>query len=56
MASSKHGRTPLTQNAFAVDARQRQESSNYSFKEDPQLDNWIEWLLATAGAIVEEGH
>lgn len=55
MASSKQGKTPLSQHAFAVQARNWQESNNYSFKEDPLLDSWIVLLLATAGAVVEEG-
>jgi hypothetical protein len=54
MTSSVNGRAPLSQHAHAVDAANWQESNKYSFKEDPQLDDWVIWLLATGG-IVEEG-
>jgi hypothetical protein len=32
-----------------------QESNKYSFKEDPQRDMWIVWMLSTAGAGIDEG-
>jgi hypothetical protein len=55
MTSSLNGRTPLSQHAHAVDAAKWQGSNNYSFKEDPHRDNWVVFLLSTAGSTIDEG-